>query len=67
VPVLFFLTAHYQPPTAHCRLPVLVLNINLRYIGGERTKVSIVASENMPIAETLLLRQHMSLSFGDSQ
>jgi hypothetical protein len=45
----------------------LVLNINLRYIGAERTKIGIAASENMPIAETLLLRQYTSLSLGDSQ
>jgi hypothetical protein len=55
VPVLFLLDCQLpQLPATHCPLPVLVLNINLRYIGRERTKMGIAASENMPIAETYI-------------
>jgi len=59
--------SHFLPLPLPTSTASLVLDINLRYIEGKRTKIVTVASENMPFAETLLLRQHMSLSLGDSQ
>jgi len=45
---------------------LLVLNINLRYIGGERTKIGIRASENMPFRKLYYFVNTSPLPWGFS-